>query len=61
MAKKLTKQFKVEAKGKEVDLCMTVTVKATESYIENKISAVKNVVFDMLRSQDFDVDRITIE
>lgn len=57
-------QFTVEAKSKNragPDLKMVVTVKSTESCMPSKITAAKNVIFDMLRSQDFDADKIVIK
>lgn len=56
----MTKHFKVTAKGLEVNLYMDVEVDATEECLSKKVSAAKNVIFDMLRTQDFDVDKINI-
>ena len=51
-------QFIVTAKGEKISLRMAVTVESTESCMPSRITAAKNVIFDMLRSQDFDVDKI---
>ena len=59
-----TEQFIVTAKtdgGDGLDLRMVVTVKSTESFISAKVTAAKNVIFDMLRSQDFDADKINMD
>lgn len=56
---KETKTFSVVAKGSS-DIEMQVTVRGTELCIEGNVSAAKNVIFDMLRSQDYDVDKIVI-
>lgn len=53
--------FKIIAKGEKMNLHIDVEVETTEDYMPNRINATKNVIFDMLRSQDFDVDKIVIE
>lgn len=57
---KKTEEFTVRAKGK-VELRMVVVVESTEACMPGRITATKNVIFDMLRSQDFDVDKISFE
>lgn len=50
--------FSVVAKSEKVGLRIEVMVDSEEN---KTITAVKNVIFDMLRSQDFDADKITIK
>lgn len=56
---KVRKRFSVTAKG-NLDIDMRVTVSGSEPNIDSNVSSAKNVVFDMLRSQDYDVDKIVI-
>ena len=54
----MEQEFNVKAIGKTViDMNVTVTV---DKDIELRVCKVKNVLFQMLLEQDFDVDAITI-
>ena len=55
-----TKKFTAKATGPEVDIKMVVTVTAMAEHLNRLTSATKNFLFDSLRSQDFDVDKIEI-
>lgn len=51
--------FKVTASGAGANLVMDIKVEAVgDGEQDNVVRATKNVIFDMLRSQDFDVDKI---
>ena len=53
-------QFMLMAKGKTVDIKMSVTARSTGSCTASKVTETKNDIFDMLRGMAFDVDKIEI-
>ncbi len=51
-------QFIILSKSGKLDIKMVVTVRSTGACLPGEITKAKNKVFDMLREQGFDVDKI---
>lgn len=56
-----TEQFVILSKSGKLDIKMVVTVYSTGSNMEVRLTEAKNVIFDMLRANGFDVDKIEIQ